>query len=137
MKDHLALSLGALLALASAGAFYMSFEALSGALDASTRAEAIAVRVSSGFDPIYQVTWIEHKCPGIIGRWIPGAVKPALCPPYIEVWRTGSEEKALKKISKHKDSLGLRLIEERGPLEKDLPISWEPEIKKGKRRLWH
>ena len=136
MKANLALSLGAFLALASLGAFYMSFQALSGALDASQRAEAIAERVSSGFNPIYQVTWIEHKCSGVMGRWIPGAIMPALCPPYIEVWRTGSREKAIGKVSDRRGSPGLRLIEERGPLEKDLRISWEPEIKKAKRGLW-
>jgi len=137
IKGPLALSLGLFLALLGAGGAWMGMTTLAGALDASRRAEAIAERLSGGFDPVYQVSWVSHKCEGFAGKWIPGPLSATLCPARIEIWRGGDRRKALEKVAEHRGGIALRLIEERGPLENDLPILWNPEIKKGRGRLWH
>lgn len=129
IKEGMVLSVGLFLALVGCGGFWMSMQALGGAMEASDLSQRIASRIAAGFDPIYQVMWIEHECKGVFSK-VREAAFPAMCPPVIHIWRSGSWDKSIRKVESKHGQIGLRLIEERGPLEKELSIYWEPEIKK-------
>jgi len=128
-RDYGVLSIGMFLSLIGAMALWMAMEIAVGSLAASTLAQETAAKIEGGAEPVYAVNWIEYICPGMAGGFMPTGLRPMACPAKVRVWRSSSKKRAVARVSKLRGSPGLMLLRERGPLEKELPIIWEPGIK--------
>lgn len=88
---------------------------------------AARAQVGTACDTIYGAWWIEHRCGGVLGGFMPPGLAAIACPQTIQVYRSGRKEDVLARVAGLGPGRTLLTLEERGARERAFPIYWRPE----------
>lgn len=91
--------------------------------------EAARSQIGSACEPIYGAWWVDYKCAGLFGGFVPPGLSALACPQTIQVYRSGRQADVLSRVAALGPGRTLLGLEERGARERAFPISWRPEIK--------
>lgn len=98
---------------------------LTAAIEASGEAlELQGELLGSGCEPVYQVVWPELGCSARIG-W-----PPFECKAEIMIYRHTDWERVRRRMEKAGIKPGMKVLVERGVKERELEVTWTPQIKR-------